>query len=123
MDDKNRRGFGLLKTFDVGQINATLRSQITALEDEVTNEVGFVNVIYIFNEDAVEYEFFPDNDQNRKLFVPAKNNGVPGTLTLNGTRFTKLQIKNRDGAVNGTANLLHFTVMKELGDLEKRQGY
>lgn len=123
MDNRNRKGFGFLKRFSIGQINAGVVSQLTALEDDVTNNLGYVNVIYAVNDDAVSYDFFLDNDRNRALSVPALNNGVSGILSLSGTKFSKLQIKNLSGATNGVADTLKVVVMKEYGDLEKREGY
>ena len=116
----NERGFGFFRTYEIPQINAGVTSALD-LTDEL-NFIGYANVVLIYNQDAVTYEIIVNRDSNRSLLIPSGSASSPSVLTLSGTKFNRINIKNTDGAVNGTANLLRLTIQKERGLLEVQSG-
>jgi len=117
---ENTRGFGFFRTYSVEQINAGVTTAIN-LTDEV-NFIGYMNVILIYNQDTVIYEVIINRDSRRSLLIPGGSASSPSVLTLSGTKFNRIDIKNTDGAVNGTADKLRITVQKERGLLEVQAG-
>lgn len=115
----NEDGFGFFRTYLIPQINAGVTSNLDMTAD--LNTRGYYNVLLIYNADATPYDLFIGLDQNRSLRIPGGSDSSPSVLTLSGTKFNRISIKNIGGS-NGVAEKLRLTAQKERGLLEVQSG-
>jgi len=108
-------GYGFVKTYKVPSIAANTANELTVSNFEADmDRIEGGNVLLIYNEDAVIYDIFLDRNEDKAIRIPAGSAAAPSTLTMNGTTFNRLKIKNVDAAVAGTADKLRLTVQKDL---------
>jgi len=108
-------GYGFLKLYKVPSIAANTTNELTvsSFQDDM-DRINGANVILIYNEDAVIYDIILDRNVDAAVRIPAGSATAPSTLTMNGTTFKRIQVKNVDAAVAGTADKLRLTVQKDL---------
>jgi len=114
------KGYGFLKLYSVPSVAAATTNELTAssFQDDM-DRINGANVLLIYNTDAVIYDIILDRNVDSAIRIPAGSVTSPSTLTMNGTTFKRIQVKNVDAAVAGTANLLRLTVQK---DFNSEQG-
>jgi len=108
-----KKGYwGWLKTYSMAAIAADSTAEVQISEND-KQDAGFFNVMDINNNAAEDIVVWVNGDSNRAIHV---NNGT--SKQLNGTRFTQLVVKNKDGTNATDAGEVLITIQKELGNRE-----
>lgn len=111
----NAKGFGFLQSYSLATIAAGARKQVPISQNDIYR-YGFFNVLAIVNLSTVTIQAYIDGDTSRALTILANT-----SVSLNGTRYQRLEIKNTDGANATGADNVKVTVQKDMSFLEQLQ--
>jgi len=93
----NTKGYGFFEAVKLGVLTAQATSTVN-LSSSIKEHLGFVNVLDVTNTSTEDVEFYLDNNNSNPFVVLAGT-----SKSMNGTRFSSLQVKNNH-ATNDTAN-------------------